>query len=79
MHCWKGNADLDIDYGWYALDLTNPETPATSGSIVDVGGEEGKLRIIQGATTAVAFSPALFFGEGGSYLLRSERHLVNGE
>lgn len=79
IYCWKGNAGQDIDYGWYALDLDNPEAPVTSGSIEDVGGEEGKLRTIQGETTAVAFSPALFFGEGSSYLLRSEDLLVDGE
>jgi hypothetical protein len=44
-----------------------------------VGGEENKLRIIQGESTAVAFSPALFFGEGSNYLLRSEGLLVDSE
>lgn len=79
MYCWKGNAGQNIDYGWYALDLDNPEVPATSGSIVDVGGEEDSLRIIQGGTTTVTFSPALFFGEGSSYQLRSEHLLVDSE
>jgi hypothetical protein len=77
IYCWKGNTGQDIDYGWYALDLDNPEAPVTSGTIADVGGEENKLRIIQGESTAVAFSPALFFGEGGSYLLRSEDEIVS--
>jgi hypothetical protein len=76
IYCWKGNAGQAIDYGWYALDLENPEAPVTSGSIEDVGGEESNLRIIQGETTAVAFVPALFFGEGSNYLLRSENRLV---
>ena len=79
VYCWKGNAGQDIDYGWYALDLENPSDAATSGAIDDVGGEEGMLRIIQGETTAAAFIPALFFGEGSSYLLRSERTLVDGD
>ncbi|HKL15055.1 MAG TPA: hypothetical protein VJ915_05435 [Balneolaceae bacterium] len=75
----KGNAGQAIDYGWYALDLDNPKAPVTSGLIEDVGGEEGKLRIIQGETTAVAFISALFFGEGSSYLLRSEGLLVESD
>ena len=77
IFCWKGNAGQDIDYGWYALDLDNPEAPVTSGSIEDVGGEASNLRIIHGESTAVAFSPALFSGEGSSYLLRSEHKLVD--
>jgi len=79
IYCWKGNDGQDIDYGWYALDLDNPDATAKSGSIDDVGGEEGKLRIIHGETTAVAFIPALFFGEGSSYLLRSEHKLVDSD
>lgn len=79
IYCWKGNAGQDIDYGWYALDMNNPKAPVTSGSIEDVGGEESNLRVIQGESTSVAFSPALFFGKGSSYLLRSEGLLVEGE
>jgi len=79
IYCWKGNAGQDIDYGWYALDLENPEAPVSSGLIDDVGGEESNLRVIQGKSTAVAFSPALFFGEGSNYLLRSEGLLVESD
>lgn len=59
------------------MDLDNPRAPATSSSIENVGGEEGQLRIIQGATTKVTFSPV--FCEGGSYLLRSEGLIVGSE
>lgn len=79
IYCWKGNAVQDINYGWYVLDMNNPGETATSGSIEDVGGEESNLRVIQGESTAVAFSPALFFGEGSSYLLRSEEVLTDNE
>lgn len=79
IYCWKGNTGQNISYGWYALDLDNPGAPATSGSIEDVGGEESNLQVIQGENTAVAFSPALFFGEGSNYLLRSESTLTNSD